>query len=158
MIGPGVPITIPRVAQPVAYHSPDYEVELTVVIGKAAKDVPESEALDYVLGYTVGNDVRKHTLYISYTDSRTSRSPLGTTKWLQGAYPGFRVVGVDDVSYSQWSWSKSFDDTTPFGPVLVSAKAIPDPQTLSLRAEVNGKILQNGTTAYEIIDFTCGVT
>jgi len=33
-------------------------VELTIVIGKAAKDVSEKEALDYVLGYTAGNDVR----------------------------------------------------------------------------------------------------
>lgn len=35
----------------------DYECELVVVIGKEAKDVPESKALDYVLGYAVGNDV-----------------------------------------------------------------------------------------------------
>lgn len=35
----------------------DYECELVVVIGKEAKDVPESEALDYVLGYAIGNDV-----------------------------------------------------------------------------------------------------
>ncbi len=38
----------------------DYEGELTVVMGKDAKDakdVSESEALRYVLGYTVGNDV-----------------------------------------------------------------------------------------------------
>lgn len=46
------------VAQPVSKHIPDYEVELTIVIGKAAKDVSENEALDYVLGYTAGNDVR----------------------------------------------------------------------------------------------------
>jgi len=32
-------------------------VELTIVIGKAAKDVPVKEALDYVLGYTAANDV-----------------------------------------------------------------------------------------------------
>lgn len=35
----------------------DYECELVVVIGKQCSDVPESEALDYVLGYAVGNDV-----------------------------------------------------------------------------------------------------
>ena len=33
-------------------------MELTVVIGKPAKDVSENDALDYVLGYTAGNDVR----------------------------------------------------------------------------------------------------
>ena len=35
----------------------DYECELVVVIGKEGKDIPESQALEYVLGYTVGNDV-----------------------------------------------------------------------------------------------------
>jgi 2-keto-4-pentenoate hydratase/2-oxohepta-3-ene-1,7-dioic acid hydratase in catechol pathway len=35
----------------------DYEAELTIVIGKEAKNVPEEEALDYVFGYTCGNDV-----------------------------------------------------------------------------------------------------
>ena len=35
----------------------DYECELVVVIGKEAKNVSELEALDYVMGYTVGNDV-----------------------------------------------------------------------------------------------------
>lgn len=35
----------------------DYECELVAVIGKEAKDVPESKALDYVLGYAVGDDI-----------------------------------------------------------------------------------------------------
>lgn len=35
----------------------DYECELVIVIGKEAKEVPENKALDYVLGYAVGNDV-----------------------------------------------------------------------------------------------------
>jgi 2-keto-4-pentenoate hydratase/2-oxohepta-3-ene-1,7-dioic acid hydratase in catechol pathway len=35
----------------------DWEAELGVVIGRLARDVPESEALDYVLGYTCLNDV-----------------------------------------------------------------------------------------------------
>ena len=35
----------------------DLEVELAVIIGRAAKDVSAARALDYVLGYTIGNDV-----------------------------------------------------------------------------------------------------
>jgi 2-keto-4-pentenoate hydratase/2-oxohepta-3-ene-1,7-dioic acid hydratase in catechol pathway len=35
----------------------DWECELVAVIGKKCADVPESKALDYVLGYAVGNDV-----------------------------------------------------------------------------------------------------
>lgn len=34
----------------------EYEAELVVVIGKKAKNITEAEALDYVLGYTIGND------------------------------------------------------------------------------------------------------
>ncbi|MDO4482388.1 MAG: fumarylacetoacetate hydrolase family protein [Bacillota bacterium] len=35
----------------------DYEAELAVVIGKKGTDIPAEEALDYVFGYTVGNDI-----------------------------------------------------------------------------------------------------
>ena len=58
LIGPLAPIVIPKVAQPAKDHLPDYEVELVIVIGKAAKNVSEADALDYVLGYTGANDVR----------------------------------------------------------------------------------------------------
>lgn len=34
-----------------------FESELAIVIGKEAKNIPESEVLDYIFGYTVGNDV-----------------------------------------------------------------------------------------------------
>jgi 2-keto-4-pentenoate hydratase/2-oxohepta-3-ene-1,7-dioic acid hydratase in catechol pathway len=53
--GPNDPIPVHSIAQ----DSPgmDYEGELVAVIGKEARDVPESRALEYVLGYAVGNDV-----------------------------------------------------------------------------------------------------
>lgn len=35
----------------------DWEVELAVVIGAGGRDIPESDAMRYVFGYTVGNDV-----------------------------------------------------------------------------------------------------
>lgn len=35
----------------------DYECELVVIIGKEARDIPEPQALEYVMGYAVGNDV-----------------------------------------------------------------------------------------------------
>jgi len=50
--GPGSDIVLPTVSQEV-----DYEAELVVIIGKPAKNVSEEKALDYVAGYTVGNDV-----------------------------------------------------------------------------------------------------
>jgi hypothetical protein len=54
---PTAPILVPRTAQPVDIEQSDYEVELTVVVGKPMRDVREEDALDYVLGYTAGNDV-----------------------------------------------------------------------------------------------------
>ena len=51
---PGDPIEIPT---RLASHEVDYECELAVVIGKACKNAARANALDYVLGYTVANDV-----------------------------------------------------------------------------------------------------
>lgn len=45
-------ITIPKVSDKI-----DYEAELVVIIGRQGRDIPEKEALDYVFGYTCGNDV-----------------------------------------------------------------------------------------------------
>lgn len=45
------------VVQPRGVTKLDYEAELVVVIGKKAQYISEAEALDYVAGFTVGNDV-----------------------------------------------------------------------------------------------------
>ncbi len=47
------PIVLPREAPSCV----DYEAELVVVIGKPVRNVPEEKALEYVFGYTCGNDV-----------------------------------------------------------------------------------------------------
>lgn len=52
---PGEPIIIPSGGAPST--EVDYEAELAVVIGRAARDVSRGNALDYVLGYTAANDV-----------------------------------------------------------------------------------------------------
>jgi len=52
---PGAPILLPKCQ--LNRPEVDYEGELAVVIAKEALDVTEEEALDYVLGFTVGNDV-----------------------------------------------------------------------------------------------------
>ena len=53
VIGPGQPIVLPAEAP----NEVDYEAELAIVIGRTCRNVPESEALKYVLGYTCGHDV-----------------------------------------------------------------------------------------------------
>ncbi|KAF8861145.1 hypothetical protein BDZ45DRAFT_672163 [Acephala macrosclerotiorum] len=43
--------------RPDTQSQPDYEGKVCVIISKDAKNISESDALSYVLGYTVGNDV-----------------------------------------------------------------------------------------------------
>ncbi|XJZ25772.1 fumarylacetoacetate hydrolase family protein [Bacillota bacterium Lsc_1132] len=60
----------------------DYEAELVIVMGKTAKNVSEEEALSYVFGYTVGNDISARDLQ------------LKTHQWLLGKTPdGFAPIG-----------------------------------------------------------------
>ncbi|KAK2767560.1 hypothetical protein FQN54_003718 [Arachnomyces sp. PD_36] len=47
-------INVPKIAQD---GSSDYEAELSIILSKTGRDIPESEALGYVLGYTCSNDV-----------------------------------------------------------------------------------------------------
>jgi 2-keto-4-pentenoate hydratase/2-oxohepta-3-ene-1,7-dioic acid hydratase in catechol pathway len=52
VVGPGEPVVIPPTSNQV-----DYEAELAVVIGRTAKNVSATRAMDYVLGYSAFNDV-----------------------------------------------------------------------------------------------------
>lgn len=45
-----------------AYREYDYEAELVVIIGRPARNVTEAEAMDYVFGYTCGNDLSTRDL------------------------------------------------------------------------------------------------
>ena len=69
----------------------DYEVELVVVIGRKARDVPEDKALSYVFGYANGNDFSARDLM-----RVTSQLMLGKT--CDGFAPlGPWVVSVDQI-------------------------------------------------------------
>jgi 2-keto-4-pentenoate hydratase/2-oxohepta-3-ene-1,7-dioic acid hydratase in catechol pathway len=50
------------ILQPQGWQRMDYEVELAVVIGTRAKNVPAETALDHVAGYCIGNDVSERSL------------------------------------------------------------------------------------------------
>ena len=51
-------INIPKIAQD---GTSDYEAELSIVLSKSGRDIPEEEAMSYVLGYTCSNDVSART-------------------------------------------------------------------------------------------------
>jgi 2-keto-4-pentenoate hydratase/2-oxohepta-3-ene-1,7-dioic acid hydratase in catechol pathway len=56
----------------------DWEAELAVVIGRRAKDVSEADALSYVYGYTVGNDVSARDLQLKVDTQWTRGKSLDT--------------------------------------------------------------------------------
>lgn len=64
--GPNDPIIIPRGSE-----KTDWEVELSVIIGKRAKYVSEENALDYVAGYAVTNDVSERAFQIEHAGQWT---------------------------------------------------------------------------------------
>ena len=67
LIGPRDTIILPRVSNEI-----DYEAELAVIIGRPCKDVAEKDALNYVAGYTIMNDVSARDLQM-----RTSQWTAG---------------------------------------------------------------------------------
>ncbi len=52
LAAPGATVTLPAYSSKV-----DYEAEVAFVVGARAHDVPETEALDYIAGYTLLNDL-----------------------------------------------------------------------------------------------------
>ncbi|HEX2098477.1 MAG TPA: fumarylacetoacetate hydrolase family protein [Rubrobacteraceae bacterium] len=73
IIGPAEVICIPPITEQV-----DYEAELAVVIGRSAKNISESEALEYVFGYMNGNDVSSRDLQFSEGGQWTRSKSLDT--------------------------------------------------------------------------------
>ncbi|MEM2216683.1 MAG: fumarylacetoacetate hydrolase family protein, partial [Nitrososphaerota archaeon] len=112
LIGPFDSIIKPKIAEKI-----DYEGELAVVIGERAREVEPSEAMFYVFGYTVFNDV--------------------TARDLQ-----FR-----DGLWRGWTMSKCFDTFAPTGPWIVSVDEVDDPHNLRIITRVNKDIRQNSNTS-----------
>lgn len=78
---PGEPIRLPVSAKS---GQVDYEGELVVVIGKKCKDVSRERALDYVAGYTCGNDV----------SARDWQLKMGGSQWCRGkSFDTFAPIG-----------------------------------------------------------------
>jgi len=85
IVGPDDDVIYPRVSQNLCY-----EGELCCVIKRRAKDVTEEEALDYILGYTCGNDFT--TPDLSQLDGRLTRSKGFDTS---GPLGPFMETGLD---------------------------------------------------------------
>jgi 2-keto-4-pentenoate hydratase/2-oxohepta-3-ene-1,7-dioic acid hydratase in catechol pathway len=117
---PGDPVIIPRVSP----NHVDWECELGVVIGRHCRDVDEADALEYVAGYTVVNDV---------TDRKFTPNPARKAR--------------ERDKFFDWLHGKWHDTFTPVGPCILSADVVADPQSFPLRLTVNGEVKQNASTA-----------
>ena len=116
---PGQSIKVPRVAP----DAVDWELELAVAIGRRVKHVSETDALGCVAGYTVLNDISQRRFRPN--PNRKKRDKDVFFDWLHG---------------------KWFDSFAPCGPCITSADAVPDPQSLHMRLELNGGVRQDAGT------------
>ena len=109
----------PTVHMPIGTQAFDWEVELALVIGKTARNVPVETALQHVAFYTVAID-------FSARDHNRAPETFYKLDWVAG---------------------KGHDTCCPLGPRLVPAGAIADPQNLGLRLWVNGERKQDGRSS-----------
>jgi 2-keto-4-pentenoate hydratase/2-oxohepta-3-ene-1,7-dioic acid hydratase in catechol pathway len=119
IVGPGDDILVPRVSNKV-----DWEVELAVVMGRTGKYISKGDAMDYVAGYTISND-------ISFRDLQF---PPGWPEKLN-------ALGQN------WVKGKGLDTAFPLGPCLVTKDQIQDPHNLIISLSVNGETKQVSNTA-----------
>lgn len=100
----------------------DWEIELAVVFGRRTKRASQERALDSVAAYTIGLDMSARDM---------QRNPKHFAKM--------------DLCLG-----KAFDDSCPLGPRIVPAQFVGDPQKLSLKLWLNGKIEQDSNTEHMI--------
>ncbi|MGW1715179.1 fumarylacetoacetate hydrolase family protein [Streptomyces sp. NPDC002156] len=112
--GPYDDVVLPSWAE-----QPDWELELAVVIAKSAHRVPVEEALEYVAGYTIANDL-------------TDRATVFRRD--------MKAIGTD------WLRSKNAPGFTPLGPWLVPAGSIADTGDLRVTLKLNGETMQDEST------------
>lgn len=103
----------------------DYEGEIAVVMGKRAKGVRRSEAWDYVLGYTLLDDMSARSLF---------RVPQGNGVMLD------------------WFSCKTLDRSTPVGPWVVTKDEAGDFARLRIETLLNGSKVQSADPSDMVFD------
>jgi len=122
VIGPDDEIPWPTYSEQI-----DYEIELAVVIGKKAKCIEPHNALDFVAGYTICNDVSARS--VTFKKARVQRPWDEFYDWLSG------------------KWADGF---FPMGPYLLTADHVEDTQNLDMTLTVNGEVRQKANTSQMI--------
>ena len=112
----------------------DYEVELATVIGEKCKDVSKKNALSYVAGFSVFNDISARD--IQFAEMKRGFCNLG----------------------------KNFASFAPMGPFLVTPDQAGNPDNLEMELRVNGQIRQFSSTKNmvfkmrELVEFFSSMT
>lgn len=115
-----------EVARPADIIELDYEPELCYVVGKRAHGVKKAEAMDYISGFTLMNDV-------SAREIQKREVASGSRFWTAKNMPGF----------------------APVGPHILTMDEVPDTDNLWVTCEVNGKPRLRSNTGdylYKIAD------
>ena len=115
ILDPGGDVVLPDIDANIFHH----EAELVLVFSKGGKDIPASEAMDHVFGYTAGVDV-------------SARMP---------AAGGGRVPNTLPISEP-----KSHPTFCPLGPCIVTKDEIADPEKLQVTLSVDGEQRVNYNT------------
>ncbi|WP_030948821.1 fumarylacetoacetate hydrolase family protein [Streptomyces sp. NRRL S-646] len=118
--GPYDDVILPRHGE-----KPDWELELAAVIGRSARDLDVSEAMDAVAGWTIVNDLTLRELVL-----RRDMPELG----------------------ADWLASKNAPTFLPTGPVIVPRTAAPDPAEFHLTLKLNGQVMQDESAKDMIFD------
>lgn len=119
------------------------EPELAAVIAKRCKHVEASEALDFVFGYTITNDITSPAL--KDRDSMELALPLAL-----GPVPDWRRPhGEDDFSIylTYHARSKGCDTFAPMGPWITTADEVPNPNDLRVQGLLDGEAVLDDTTS-----------
>ncbi len=124
MVGHGGRVTIPAYSKQF-----DWELEVAVVIGRQCKDVAEADAMDYVAGYTIINDL-------------SARDFMKRPKATPGSAMEF-----------DWISQKNFDGACPIGPWIVPRDEIDEPLNLDLKLWVNDTLMQDSNTRKMIFTY-----
>lgn len=129
------------------------EPELALVIGKTAKDIRAAEAMDYVFGYTIHNDITSPTMRAEDTFHYRAIHPRKDDD---------TVIEFVDTFVSYSGRYKCSDTFSPMGPWIVLRTQVPDPHALSVRCDHKGELVTEDSTRNlthkipEVLEFISG--
>ncbi len=114
--GPDAPIILPRRFPDMV----DFEGEFSIVFGRDCYDIEEKNAMSYVAGYTIINDV-------------------SARDWVE------HFLKTNDPDLNRQG--KQLPTFCPIGPVIATTDELPDPHDVNLSTTLNGKVMQSAHTS-----------